>query len=328
MWIILGVVVAILLAALIYLATLDGNFQARRSLEIDAPLDSVFATIVDFKSWPEWSPWLMHEPETKITYSENYAEENGFYSWDGKIVGAGKLTHLEIKPGASIKQQIEFLRPFKSVNQVNWGFEARDGSTLVSWEMNGSMPFLFRFMAPRIAPMIERDYELGLALLSGYMNPASPHPEVEFIGREELEAFNYWSIPCNGNLRQLEKARRSSIETLQAIGVDKVGLALTLYHQFDPMASQYQAEVAVPVGNSTPLSNYKRHEFKGGVYFKMTLRGDLGFLPLGWYALHSHCRMHKIKLDNTRPALEIYLGDATRITDGNQFSTDLYIPVL
>jgi predicted transcriptional regulator YdeE len=214
------------------------------------------------------------------------------------------------------------------VNQVNWGFEARDGSTLVSWEMNGSMPFLFRFMAPRMAPTIERDYELGLALLSGYMNPASPHPEVEFIGREELEAFNYWSIPCNGNLRQLEKARRSSIETLQAIGVDKVGLALTLYHQFDPMASQYQAEVAVPVGNSTPLSNYKRHEFKGGVYFKMTLRGDLGFLPLGWYALHSHCRMHKIKLDNTRPALEIYLGDATRITDGNQFSTDLYIPVL
>ena len=127
--------------------------------------------------------------------------------------------------------------------------------------------------------------------------------------------------------RQLEEARRSSIETLQSTGTDKVGLALTLYHQFDPLATQYQAEVAVPVGNNTPLSNYKRHEFNGGLYFKMTLRGDLGYLPLGWYALHSHCRMHKIKLDTTRPALEIYLGDTTKITDGNQFSTALYIPI-
>ena len=327
MWIMLGIIVAIPLAAMIYLATLDGNFQARRKLEIAAPLDSVFATILDFKFWPEWSPWLMHEPEAKLTYSENYQAENGFYNWEGKVVGAGKLTHLKIKPGVSIKQQIEFLRPFKSVNQVNWEFEAKDGNTMVSWEMKGCMPFLFRFMAKKMAPMIERDYELGLALLNGYMNAASPHPEVEFNGREELQAFNYWAIPCNGNLRQLEAARRSSIETLQGTGADKVGLALTLYHQFDPLATQYQAEIAVPVGNSTPLSNFKRHEFQGGLYFKMTLRGDLGYLPLGWYALHSHCRMHKIKLDSTRPALEIYLGDATKITDGNQFSTALYIPI-
>ncbi len=327
MWIMLGIIVAIPLAAMIYLATLDGNFHARRKLEIAAPLDSVFATILDFKSWPEWSPWLMHEPEAKLTYSENYQAENGFYNWEGKVVGAGKLTHLKINPGVSIKQQIEFLRPFKSTNQVNWEFEAKDGNTVVSWEMKGCMPFLFRFMAKKMAPMTERDYELGLALLNGYMNAASPHPEVEFNGREELQAFNYWSIPCNGNLRQLEAARRSSIETLQGTGADKVGLALTLYHQFDPLATQYQAEIAVPVGNSTPLSNYKRHEFQGGLYFKMTLRGDLAYLPVGWYALHSHCRMHKIKLDNMRPALEIYLGDATKITDGNQFSTALYIPI-
>ena len=327
MWIILGILVAIPVAALVYLATLDGNFRARRSLEIDAPLDSVFATIQDFKSWPAWSPWLMHEPETRIVYSDNYQSEGGYYSWDGKVVGAGKLTHLEIKSGVSIRQQIEFVRPFKSVSQVNWEFEAGESGTVVSWEMIGRMPFLFRFMAKKMTPMIERDYDLGLALLAGHMNPAAPHPEMEFIDSEDLEPFNYWAIPCNGNLRQLEAARRTSIEALQNKGGDEVGLALTLYHHLDPLASQYQAEVAVPVGNSTPLSNYKRHEFKGGQYFKMTLRGDPCFLPLGWYALHSHCRMHKIKIDASRPSIEIYLGDVTHISDGNQFMSSLYIPI-
>ncbi len=327
MWIAIGIVVVILLAGLAYLATLEGKFNVKRSHEIEAPLDSVFATVLDLKSWPEWSPWLIHEPETKIVYSENYQSENGHYSWDGKVVGAGKLTHLEIDPGISIKQQIEFLRPFKSTNQVNWAFKATNGGTLVSWEMIGRMPFLFRFMTSKMTPMIERDYDLGLAMLGGYLNAEMPHPEIEFIGFEDLEAFNYWAIPFSGNLRQLEAARRSSIETLQNTGANQVGLALTMYYQLDPLASSYQAEIAVPVGNSTPLSNYKRHEFKGGHYYKMSLRGDLNFLPLGWYALHSHCRMHKIKLGDSRAALEIYLGDTTKITDRNQFTTELYIPV-
>ena len=42
--------------------------------------------------------------------------------------------------------------------------------------MSGKMPFLFRFMAKRMEPMIGRDFELGLALLGGYLNAAIPHP--------------------------------------------------------------------------------------------------------------------------------------------------------
>ena len=51
------------------------------------------------------------------------------------------------------------------MNQVDWEFENSGDSTLVSWEMSGKMPFLFRFMAKRMEPMLARDYELGLALL-------------------------------------------------------------------------------------------------------------------------------------------------------------------
>jgi len=327
MWIILLIVIAIPLALVIYLATLDGSFRVSRSLEIEAPAEAVFAAIVDFKSWPEWSPWLIHEPDAAIVYGDNYQQEGGYYTWDGKVVGAGKLTHVNIKPHSSIDQQIEFTRPFKSASQVSWKFENRDARTLVSWDMAGSMPFLFRFMARRMEPMIGRDYELGLALLNGYMNIAAAHPAISFIGAEVLEDFSYWSILCNGNLRQLEASRQPAIETLTTAAAGKTGLALTLYHQFDPQASNYQAEIAIPVSDGTPQSNYTRREFKGGSYFHMTLHGDHGFIPLGWYALSCHCRMHRIKPDRSRPALEIYHAAPADVSDSNQIVTALYLPI-
>jgi len=327
MWIALAIVAGIMLVAVIYLASLDGVFRVRRSLEIEAPVEVVFAAIVDFKSWPQWSPWLMHEPDTHIDYGDDYQREGGYYSWDGKVVGAGRLTHVSIKPNTNIRQKIEFTRPFKSVSEVCWDFEEQDGRTLVHWQMEGGMPFLFRFMTRRTEAMIVRDYDLGLALLNGYVNDAAPHPKITFVGTQELEDFSYWAIPCNGNLRQLEASRQSSIEALRAAAAGKTGLALTLYRQFDPMASQFRAEVAIPVSDSTPQSNYTRREFQGGRYFRMTLHGEHRFIPLAWYALSCHCRMHKIKLDRTRPSLEIYHDEPDQVTDSNEITTALYIPI-
>jgi hypothetical protein len=327
MWILIGVICALLLAALIFLACQKGSFEVKRSLEIDASQESVFAAIVDLKSWPKWSPWLLHEADADISNSDNYQSEGGYYSWDGKIVGAGKLTHLEIRPASSIRQQIEFLAPFNAVNQINWKFEKRGDSTLVSWEMSGRMPFLQRFMNKRMEPAMERDFELGLALLGGYLNAAMPHPALSFCGIEELQDFSYRAIPFRGNLRQLESARQASIQTLRGAAGTPVGMALTLYHHFDPRAAQYQAEIAIPIIDNGSGSNYQKHDFEGARYYKMTLCGDLKFIPMGWHALNSHCCMHKIKLDPDRPALETYHEDPGEVSGSNQAVTTLYLPI-
>jgi hypothetical protein len=326
MWILAVIAVAVL-APLIYLACLDGSFRVRRSLEVEAPIERAFATVVDLKSWPQWSPWLLHEPAAELIFSDDCQHEGGYYSWAGKAVGAGKMTHLEIRPARSIHQQIEFLRPFKSITRVDWEFEKLGDKTLVSWETSGKMPFLFRFKAKNMEPMIGRDHELGLALLGGYLNPAMAHPVLAIAGPEELEDFCYWAIPCNGNLRQLEAARRSSIETLRANPAARIGLSLTLYHHFDPYAAQFQAEIAVPVNDNAPPSNYRLRHFEGGQYIKMALQGDLRFVPLGWHALRSHCRLHKLKIEPKRPALEIYGDDPGTAVDDNRTITTLYLPI-
>ena len=326
MWTVLTIV-TIIATAVMFLAMQRGQFDVRRELKVEAPLETTFAAIVDFKSWPEWSPWLLHEPDAQIAYSDDYQQEEGYYKWEGSVIGAGRLTHIRINNNRSIQQQIEFLRPFKSSSEVSWSFEAQGDQTLVSWEMHGTMPFLFRFMARSIEPMIGRDYELGLALLNGYLNGSAAHPCIYFVGRESLDDFSYWSIPFHGNLRQLEASRRSSIESLESASAGKAGLPLTLYHQLDPMSTSYQAEFALPIAETAPLTNYSRREFSGGEYFKITLRGDHRFLSLAWHTLFSHCRMHRIKLDKSRPALEIYQDDPSGVDDSNQINTTLYLAI-
>ncbi|MEW8586190.1 MAG: hypothetical protein AB2531_10545, partial [Candidatus Thiodiazotropha sp.] len=65
------IVIAIIVAIpLIYLATLDGNYKVRRSLAIAASQKNLFDKIRDFSSWSDWSPWLMHEPETALAFSD------------------------------------------------------------------------------------------------------------------------------------------------------------------------------------------------------------------------------------------------------------------
>ena len=177
------IIFAIILAgALLYLSSLDGSYEVRRSLLMSVDARTVFDKVRDFRTWKEWSPWLMHEPETRLEFSENADQEGGSYTWDGARVGAGKLTHESLQPPARIEERIEFTRPFKSVCKVWWEFEDRDGQTEVTWCMQGRMPFFLRFMTAMTKQMIEKDYDLGLAMLRGVLDPTAERPVISFAG--------------------------------------------------------------------------------------------------------------------------------------------------
>ena len=42
-----------------------------KNIYINAPKSQVFSTLTDFNTWPQWSPWLIAEPEAKINIAGN-----------------------------------------------------------------------------------------------------------------------------------------------------------------------------------------------------------------------------------------------------------------
>ncbi len=97
-----GVIVAGILALLAaaFLITgilLPGTVEVTRTVEIDAPPETVFALVNNLEAWTEWTPW--GEVDSRL---EGPAEGPGARRvWDDPSLGSGSLTLLDARPPAS-----------------------------------------------------------------------------------------------------------------------------------------------------------------------------------------------------------------------------------
>ena len=321
----------LVIAGLLYLGSIDGDYQVRRSRRIRASIDSVFDKVRDFRTWPDWSPWLMHEPECHLEYSDNCTEEGGYYSWDGKYLGAGKLTHVKFERPHRIHQKIEFFRPFKSTCEVGFTFTGKDGETEVAWNMHGHMPFLFRYMIANMVSMIERDYDLGLAMLAGQLDPVSEYPRIRFQGKYTLEPQYCLCEKFSGFIREMEIAIKNGLprllEYIRQHNSHITGKPFTAYHNVNLTTMHFICDLAVPVAEGIEPGDYSIRILGGGNYFKVILQGNYDFLESAWYSAYAHLKMHKIKPDKHRPALEIYENSPGTVSTGNDLLITLCIPV-
>jgi len=327
------IVLAIVIAApLLYLATLDGSYSVRRSLDISVGRKAVFDKICDFRSWPDWSPWLMHEPDARLVYSDKPDQEGGWYTWDGKTIGAGKLIHEKFIGEERIEQKIEFTRPFKSVCKVWWELEQKDGNkTRVYWNMAGKMPFLFRFMAKKMPEFIGKDYDTGLYMLRRELDTAAEAPRISFDGLVELPNQTALTIHFEGHREEMKKSMMEGFPRLgRYVDENKLsatGYPFTIYHQIDAGKMHFNCDLALPVPAETRSAEFAVKSYTGGRYYKTTLKGSYEFLQLTRHQTYSHLQMQKIKPDRKRASLEMYENDPATASHTNDIVSSIYIPI-
>ena len=170
MAILIGIAVLVLIIAVIaFVATRPTDFRVQRSAQIDAPADVVFSIINDLHQWGRWSPYDKRDPNMKKTFGGPSAGLGANYAWNGNNqVGEGRLIILESKPGELVTMRLEFSRPFKANNQVNFKIVPSDGGTRVSWIMDGKYNFITKLMSAimDMDKMAGTDFEHGLANLN------------------------------------------------------------------------------------------------------------------------------------------------------------------
>ncbi len=129
----------------------------------------IFSIINDLHQWGLWSPYDKRDPNMKKTFDGPRSGPGAVYSWNGNNdVGEGRLTITGSKPGELVSMKLEFSRPFKATNDVNFKLEPSQGGTRVSWIMDGKHNFVMKAMSlfMNMDQMVGKDFEQGLANLS------------------------------------------------------------------------------------------------------------------------------------------------------------------
>ncbi|TPK58229.1 SRPBCC family protein [Mesorhizobium sp. B2-4-19] len=166
--IIIIIVLVIILAVLIYAATRPNDFVVSRSTSIKAPAEAIFPLINDFKHWPEWSPFEKLDPRMKRTLSGAESGKGAVYAWEGNSkAGAGRMEIVNSVPSSLVALKLDFERPFRANNSVDFSLRPSGDATTVTWAMRGARPFIAKLMGlfMDFDKLIGKDFEAGLANL-------------------------------------------------------------------------------------------------------------------------------------------------------------------
>lgn len=318
------------LAGLVYLFLQPKTYNVQRCIQISHPTDDTFNKLRDLTSWKDWSPWLLHEPNAQLTFSDTPTKEGGHYSWQGDMIGQGTLTHVRFTAPTKIEQTIEFVKPFKSKADIIWDFTDNEGQCEVCWTMLGRLPFFFRFLTGKIRAGVANDFELGLAMLKGVLEDNASYPNLTFQGRVTLEECRGLHRRFTGNIENM-KAQLADLfadmhQEIEAEGYTPNGQPSTIYHQSKPKINPtwFEVDAFVPIQNEVPSQTAKR---PGGHYFQVTLMGDYRFLKHAWNAAFANLQMKGHKFDWPRVPFEVYANNPCDVSHPNELKTTIYIPI-
>lgn len=160
--------IALILLLLIVASRRPSTFTIERSIQINAPAETIFPFINDFRLWAAWSPWEQIDPNMERTYNGAESGVGAKYAWLGnKKIGQGNMNILESNPPSFVKIDLQFLKPFQANNVAKFKLKDDGGITVVVWTMSGPCPLISKLMGlfMDMDKMIGTQFELGLHTL-------------------------------------------------------------------------------------------------------------------------------------------------------------------
>ncbi len=158
--------VIVLLALVAFIAMRPTDFRYARSISIAAPASAAFSQVNDFHAWSAWSPWEKLDPATKKTYGGAAAGIGATYHWLGNAkVGEGHMVITDSRPNELIRITINFLKPMKATNTIEFTFTEQNGQTTVMQSMFGENSFMGKTIGlfMNMETMMNTNFDKGLA---------------------------------------------------------------------------------------------------------------------------------------------------------------------
>ena len=161
-------VLALVSAFIAYVSLRPDTFRISRSAVMDAAPEAIYPQINDFHSWEAWSPCARLDPDQTTTYEGSPLGAGAITSWSGnKKVGSGKMKIVESSQNERVRIKIQFIKPMKAINDVQFDLRPVGEKTEVAWTMSGRHDFMGKAFSAfmDMDKMVGGQFEQGLANL-------------------------------------------------------------------------------------------------------------------------------------------------------------------
>lgn len=162
------VLLAVLAGILGLAATRPATIEIRRTVDIKAPPERIFALIDDFHHWPAWAPQDRMDPTMRRTYGGPSSGAGAWSEWLSKgQAGCGRMEVTGSTAPLGVTVRVDFAKPFKACNIHEFRLEAGNGGSRLNWSMRGTNPLVARLMGLffNMEKMMGKHFESGLQAL-------------------------------------------------------------------------------------------------------------------------------------------------------------------
>ena len=309
------------------------KFDLERATTIDAPVASVYKTISDFHTWPHWSPWLCQEPDCPVDISGTPAQPEHTQAWDGKRIGAGRMTLAEAAANNRLAYDLFFIKPWKSHSKVDFSFAANGSSTLVTWSMQGTLPFFLFFMKKMMSAWVGCDYERGLSMLKEYVETGTVLSKVAVDGVDVRRGFSYVGLQKECSIDEvgpsMEAVFTDILEAVESGALDKPDFNLSFYHNYDMVKRRCQYTAAVGYLRkpaAQPPNSYTQGTIADHRALQVTHTGPYRHLGNARSTAMTWQRSDKLKVNKTIPMYETYTTMPGEVSEAD-IETRIFLPV-
>jgi len=324
----------------VYFGTQDGSFSVKESKEINAPVTLVFNEVKDFKNWEQWASW-MKDKKIKIHYPDQTSGEGASYSWKSNEFGDGEIKTLSVIPEKSISQKIAFKGdPVENGFPVTWTFEPDESGTKtkVSWAIEGDLGLFekicFAMQNKTMQQNLSEMYTQSLNNLDSVIQKDMTAYSITIEGITQHSGGFYLYTTAASKQSELGVKIPQMLAQIENFteqnSITANGNFFMLYHQWDELNHTAIFSVCVPTAEHIVVpenSDVLTGLLPVNTVLKTTLKGNYNYLSEAWETSQQRITDNGWKIDQTKPAIEMYPVKLPDEINPARWVTEIYIPL-
>ncbi len=135
-------VLAVTIAVLNIVSSKEKEISIVVAQEVNAPVNEVYNKVRHLKNYPNWSPFLLTDPEQKHRLSNIDGEVGARFHWVGvKEVSEGYQEIVSLEENKAVNIKCKITVPYEANPEFSYLFEEKGNKTFITQKFKVQMPF-------------------------------------------------------------------------------------------------------------------------------------------------------------------------------------------